>query len=75
MTKFIKLHLRRPRMKQEYKGSRFGVVMYQDGWFRDKIEEIYFNVDNIKSFSDYKVNDIDVCETVDEILMEIENND
>lgn len=71
MTKFIKLYLRKPRIKQEYRGRRFGVIEYQDGWYDDKRDEVYFNVDNIESFSDYKVNDIDVCETSDEILQEL----
>lgn len=74
MTWFIKLHLRRPRMKDKYKGQRFGVIRYQDGWYDDKIEEVFFNVDNIKSFSDHKVNDVDVCETADEILKELEHD-
>lgn len=68
MSWFIKLHLRRPRMKEEYRGDRYGVVRYQDGWYDDKIEEVYFNVDKIETFSDHKINDIDVCETADEIL-------
>lgn len=72
MSRFIKLHRRRPYMKEEYRGNRFGVVRYQAGWYADKIDEIYFNVDNIESFSDYKVNDIDVCETADEIRKELD---
>jgi len=72
MTKFIRLHLRKPRMKDEYRGSRFGVISYQDGWYDDKIEEVFFNIDRIESFSDHKVNDIDVCETAGEILKELE---
>lgn len=47
MSKFIRLHLRRPR--------------------------VFFNVDKIETFSDHKVNDIDVCETADEILQQKNN--
>lgn len=73
MTKFIRLHLRRPRMKDEYRGNRYGVVRYQYGWYDDKIDEVFFNVDKIETFSDYKVNDIDVCETANEIIKELDN--
>lgn len=72
MSWFIKLHLREPKYEINYLGSRRGYVRHQTGWHSDvEGNEIYFNVDKIETFSDYRVNDIDVCETADEILKEL----
>lgn len=68
MITFIKLHHRVPNIKKEYRCHRFGVIQYQNDWKDEKGDEVFFNVNNIESFSDYKVNDIDVCETSTEIL-------
>lgn len=67
MITFIKLHHRIPNI-EGYKSQRFGVIRCQDGWKEEKGDEVFFNINNIESFSDYKVNDIDVCETSAEIM-------
>lgn len=72
MSKFIKLHLREPKYEIKYLGSRIGYTRHQIGWHDVKGDEVYFSVDKIETFTDYKVNDIDVCETADEILKELE---
>lgn len=66
MPWFIKLHLKRPHMEVIPLGD--GFTTCQNGW--DSVE-VYFNVDKIETFTDFKVNDIDVCETADEILKEL----
>ena len=68
MTKFIRLHLRIPIIEEIPLGNSY--TTFQNGW---DSKEVFFNINKIESFSDHKVNDIDVCETANEIIKELDN--
>lgn len=74
MCKFIKLHRRIPDFETRYISNRIGCVREQKGFKDYAGEEVYFNVSRIDYFTDYSVNNIDVFETAEEILKELEND-
>lgn len=70
MTKFIKLHRRKPKYEMlPLLGSSY--MSYQIDWCDEEGPEFFFNINKIESFSDHRVNDINVYETADEILKEL----
>lgn len=69
MTKFIKLHRRKPEYRTIPIGKSY--KSFQIDWYDDEGPEFFFNTNKIITFSNFKVNDIDVCETADEILQEL----
>lgn len=72
MTNFIKLHKRIPNFEEVFISNRIGWTRHQKGFKDYAGEEIYFNVSRIESFTDYNVNNVDVFETSEEILKELE---